>query len=169
MYRSVAVKSCISLLVALLAVSPPAFATCTQCCRVCGPLCPQVIYDNYLDEGCWDLGGSASIVNISGDNMAELSSVGSVSQEIDAIRSLQFDVTAVAGSDPGTERIAVEIVSTGGTLLDTLDTVNSSGTYQLLDIPDYGVSRFRLRFRMLVMPDPGDTVYRIDNVMGWTI
>jgi hypothetical protein len=47
--------------------------------------------------------------------------------------------------------------------------VNSSGTFQFSNIPDYGVSRFRLRFRMLVMPDPGDTVYRIDNVFGWTI
>ena len=169
MCQSVAVKSCAALLAALLVVTTPAYGTCTQCCRICGPLCPQVIYDNYLEEGCWDLGGSATIVNVSGNTMAEIDGVGSISQEIDAIRSLQFDVSAVAGSDPGTERVAVEIVSTSGTLLDTLDVVSSSGTYQYVNIPDYGVSRFRLRFRVLVMPDPGDTVYRIDNVFGWTI
>jgi hypothetical protein len=51
----------------------------------------------------------------------------------------------------------------------TTTSTRAAGTWADQRRPHYGVSRFRLRFRMLVMPDPGDTVYRIDNVVGWTI
>jgi hypothetical protein len=169
MNRPSFVKFCVALLVGLLAVTPPAFA-CSQCCNVCGPLCPQILYDNSFDEDCaWVYAGAAHRVVVNGNAMGELYGIGSISQEFSPgdDHDLRFDLLVVPGVDPGTERVAIEIVSGSGTLLATIDEVSAAGTYNY-DIGDYSAyGTVYLRFRMKMLPDPGDTVYRIDNVYLW--
>lgn len=160
------VKFCAVLLVVMLAATPPAFA-CSQCSP--GP-CPQIFYDNYFDEECaWEFGGGTQRVSVNGNVMGELYGIGSIAQEITPgdDNDLRFDLTVIAGSGDDTNRIAVEVVSSGGTLLETLDTITTSGTYNY-DVGDYtSYGTIKIRFRMLMMPDPGDTVYRIDNAFVW--
>jgi hypothetical protein len=168
MTRPFTVQMCAVVLAAVLAAAPPALA-CSQCCTVCGPFCTQVFYDNYFDEECWDLTGSAQIVTINGNNMAQMDGMGSVSQVVtQAVNNdLKFDVEVVTGNDPGSDRLVVEVVSTSGTLLDTLDTIYSSGTYTY-DVGAYSSqSAIRIRLRMISLPYPGDTIYRIDNAYFW--
>jgi hypothetical protein len=169
MNRSFFVKLCAVLLVAMVSATPPAYG-CSQCCRVCSPTCPQIFYDNYFSEQCaWVYGGGTQHVVVSGNGMGELYGIGSIYQAVTPTTNndLQFDLVVVPGSDPGTNRIVVEVLSGSGTLLETLDTITEAGTYNY-DVGNYtSYGTIRIRFRMLMLPDPGDTVYRIDNAYFW--
>lgn len=171
MNRSTAVKLVVCLLVATLASAPQAFA-CSQCCNIYSPyVAPQILYDNYFDEECeWVYGGSASYTNGS----AEIPSVGSVYQEVTipsgyTHADLSFNLDVVPGVDDGTERLLVEVLNSGGSLLDTLDVLESGSADGRYDyqLGNYGGQTIRIRFRVVVMPDPGDTVFRIDGAFLW--
>lgn len=171
MNRSSLMTLCAIVLVATLVVTPPVFG-CTQCCTVCGPACPQIFYDNYFDQECaWVFAGGTQLVVVDGNSMGELYGVGSIYQEITPGENndLRFTLTVDVGSDPGTERIAVEVVSSNDALLETLDTLTTGGTYDYYvgDYTSYGTIRIRFRFRRLTPLGAGDTVYRIDNAYFW--
>ncbi|HEX6160534.1 MAG TPA: hypothetical protein VF111_10240, partial [Thermoanaerobaculia bacterium] len=101
--------------------------------------------------------------------MGELYGFGNIYQEVTPTSNndLQFDLSVVSGSNPGTERVIVEVVSTSGTILETLDTISAAGTY-VYDVGNYtSYGTIRIRFRMVLMPEPGDTIFRIDNAYFW--
>ena len=170
MTRSVAVKLVAVLLVATLA-TPQAFA-CTQCCNVYSPCCiPQVLYDNNFDEACaWVFTGAASVVSGS----AQLDGIGTVYQDVSIASGatdadLRIDLDVVPGVDPGTERLLIEVLNTSGVLLDTVDVLENNSADGPYDYPlgDYNGQTIRIRIREAMLPDPGDTVFRIDGVYLW--
>ena len=171
MTRSVAVKLLVCLLVATLATAPQAFA-CTQCCNVYSPpVAPQILYDNYFDEECqWVYTGSASYTSGS----AELPGIGTVYQDVSipsgyTNADLRIDLDVVPGVDQGTERLYVEVLNTSGTLLDTVDVLEANTADNYYDYPlgNYSGQSIRIRFRVAVLPDPGDTVVRSDGAYLW--
>ena len=171
MTRSVGVKLMVCLVVATLATAPQALA-CSQCCQVYSPCCwPQVLYDNNFDESCaWVFTGSASVVNGS----AQLDGIGTVYQQV-AVASgathldLRIDLDVVPGVDQGTERIYIEVLDGSGSLLDTVDVLeadSADGPYDY-QLGDYSGDTIRIRIREAMLPDPGDTIFRIDGVYLW--
>jgi hypothetical protein len=153
-------------LIATLATAP-VYADCTRCCNnYSPPVCDQLLYDNYFMEGCaWSFSGSTQVNN----GAAELSGFGDVSQEVTVPTGrtsldLQFDLDVVPGTDEGTERLVVEIIASGTTIIDTFYGVASDGHYQY-SLGDYHGQTVTIRFRYAPHLEPGDTVYRVDNVV----
>ena len=124
-------------------------------------MAPQNLYDNYFDEECECV-------------YTEIPSVGTVYQDVSipsgyTNADMSFYLDVVPGVDQGTERLYVEVLNTSGTLLDTLDVLEANSADNRYDYPlgNYSGQSIRIRFRVAVLPDPGDTVFRIDGAYLW--
>lgn len=160
------VKTLCAVLAAILS-TVPVYADCTACCQIYGPpICNQVVYDNYFIDGCaWSFSGSTQVNN----QAAELSGFGNVSQDVTipsnrTSTELHFDLDVVPGSEEGSERLVVEIIASGTTIIDTFFASASDGHYVYWP-GDYHGQTITVRFRYAPHLEPGDTVFVVDNVV----
>jgi hypothetical protein len=82
---------------------------------------------------------------------------------------LFVDVEVIPDVEPGIERLYVEIRSTGGTLLETLDVIDgfeSSGTRHYVT-SGFGGNNVVLQFRRATAGNDGDTQFQVDSVAFW--
>ncbi len=174
-----AVLSAVAVL--LLAVFPavPVFA-CTQGDCPIGP-CACFIENGdqeFSETSCnlWQFSsGAARVEGPSDDHYGELaSSTATIKQTIfgggnGAQVDVFVDVDVIPNGTPGTERLYVEVRSTSGTLLETLDIIQaneSSGTREY-NTSGFGGNNVVLQFRRSPGVTDLDTEFRVDSVAYW--
>ena len=152
----------------------PLSAQCYQGSCPVGPcICGEQLADfNLSDPSCdfWKLGNGA--VDARAQGHVDLGTVGAyVEQEVDAYGEIEVraDITMLP-SYPGVERLAVEIRSLSGALLETLGIIypnSPSGTYKYFT-NEYDGERVKLRFRRQGVVNAGSTTFRIKSAHFWT-
>ena len=82
---------------------------------------------------------------------------------------LYVEVDVITDGSPGTERLYVEVRSTGGTLLETLDIIdaNESSGPRGYNTTGYGGNNVVLQFRRSPGVTDGSTEFRVDEVNFW--
>jgi hypothetical protein len=171
----------VSVVAVLLAVfaAVPAVAACTQGTCYVGPCICLVENgdEQFSDTTCslWQFGGSATRSSSGGDYYGEIaSSIGTISQTVDGGNTgndveLHVDIEIIPSDNPGNEKLYVEVRTTGGSLLETLDIldVNDSGGSLQYNTSGYNVGDVVLRFRRGTGLNDGGSDFRVDNVRWW--
>lgn len=172
----------LSVVAVILAVftAVPAFAQCYQGDCPIGPCACFVENGDRLfsDTSCtlWQFSNGA-VRDLSGGEYYGLlgSDNGTIKQTVfggNTGNSIEVfvDVDVITDGSPGNERLYVEVRSTSGTLLETLDVI---GAYESTGQRQYNTSGFDgndvvLQFRRSPGPlNDGDTEFRVDNVWFW--
>jgi hypothetical protein len=163
----------------LVFAAVPAFASCVQGNCPIGPcVCFIETGDtSFSDTTCslWQFTNGASRGLASGDYFGKLDSGNeTVSQEVyggsnGSQIELFVDIDVITDGSPGTERLFIEVRSTGGTLLETLDIVDAT---ESTGFRDYMTSGFAgadviLTFRRSPGVTDGGTEFRVDNADFW--
>lgn len=159
-------KFIVVLVVAVIANAPIASATCpTPGCQVGGPpYCNQYIANPMLVHGCgWNKPSTAGYVDLTGTSF--LSSDTFVVPAFDTgDLEVYYEVEVIPGSNPGTERLRVEIVS--GSFLINVGFFTPSDTGGVFSVPIDDSCKSMpclLRFRRSSGTSPGDTTFRIQS------
>ena len=156
-------------------------SACTQTqapCNASPPLpgCQQLIYDWDFEEDCsyWVASGAAVRQTFGSNDFYELYGLanGSLSQDVAVPANtthtkLHLDIT-VDPLNVGSERLYVEILSSSGTLLETVEIVNPTYTtsvYGWYDIGPYSNQTITVRFRSAAGAYGGDTIFMINSVL----
>lgn len=172
----------LSVVAVILAVftAAPAFAQCYQGDCPIGP-CVCFVENgdrSFSDTSCtlWQFSnGAARVLSDSDNYYGELGSgVAKIKQTVYGGNTgnsitLFVDVDVITGGSPGTERLYVEVRSTSGTLLETLDIIDAN---ESTGPREYNTSGFAgnnvvLQFRRSTGVNDGDTEFRVDNVWFW--
>lgn len=165
-------------------VVPAAHAACSTELLPGPPLCSELFYDVHFAQACnaWVFSGDGATKNTTqGNSYAQLenSLISSFFEQTVAVvaapnggtdLSMGFNVNMV-GSYPGTERLQVEIRSTGGTLLQTVASVSpssGSGRYDYTLPSSYVGQTIKVRFRYVRHSAPGDTQFRVTYAQFFT-
>jgi hypothetical protein len=174
-------RAVFSVVAVLLAVftAIPAFA-CTQGDCPIGP-CACFVENGdveFSETSCelWQFSnGAARVEGGSDDYYGELASGtatikqtifgGGTGAEID----LFVDVEVIPDIEPGIERLYIEIRSTGGSLLETLDVIdgNESSGLREYQTSGFGGNDVVLQFRRATAGNDGDTEFQVDSVWFW--
>jgi hypothetical protein len=171
----------LSVVVVLLAVftAVPAFA-CTQGDCPIGP-CACFVENGdggFSETSCnlWQFSnGAARVEGMWEDYYGELASgTATIKQTLfgggsGADIDLYVEVDVITDGQTGTERLYVEIRSTSGTLLETLDIIdaNESSGPRGYDTSGFGGNDVVLQFRRSPGVTEGDTEFRVDEVTFW--
>jgi hypothetical protein len=172
------VLSLMAVLLALFTVAP-AFA-CTQGDCPIGP-CVCFVENGdpeFSETSCnlWQFSsGAARVEGPSDDHYGELGSgTATIKQTIfgggsSATIDLYVDVDVITDGSPGTERLYIEVRSTSGTLLETLDIVDANESTGSRDYhtSGYGGNNVVLWFRRSPGVTDGSTEFRVDTVTLW--
>jgi hypothetical protein len=171
-------KRFLMLVAVLVLTAAPMFAACTQ--GTC-PIGPCVCFIENGDQGFTDTTCSLwSFVNnaargLSGGNYfgSFPSGTATISQTVWGGNTgndieLQVDVTVNPSGSPGNEKLYIEVRTTGGTLLETLDIIsaNESTGHRVYTSSGYG-SDVILRFRRAPSTSDGGSSFEVDNVKFW--
>ncbi len=157
----------------------PAFASCVQGTCPLGP-CACFIETgdtSFSDTSCslWQFANGATRGLVSGNYFGKLDSgTETVSQEVyggtnTSQIELFVDIDVITDGSPGTERLYIEVRSTGGTLLETLDIIDAT---ESTGFRDYQTSGFTganvvVLFRRSPGVNDGGTEFRVDNAEFW--
>ena len=171
----------ISIVAVLLAVFTvvPAFA-CTQGDCPIGP-CVCFVENGdveFSETSCnlWEFSnGAGRVEGGSSDYYGELdSATATIKQTIfgggsGATIDLYVDVAVIPDGEPGLERLYVEVRSTGGTLLETLDVIDGNETSDTrhYQTSGYGGNNVVLQFRRATALNDGGTEFQVDTVTFW--
>jgi hypothetical protein len=169
-------------LLAGLLIQLPMYATCTQGTCVTPPSCGCLdqIADPTFDDGCpnWSEGGEAYLGN-SGSNYywdlyedtSELENAAYIVQTVTVPSnkttiSVHVDVDMFDINTSGTEKLAVDILSTGGTLLEVVGYIRplTGSDYYILNTSGYGGQTVKVRIRYRPAQFPAGTIFRIKEV-----
>ena len=172
------VKRSLLFIAVLLLTALPTFAACTQGDCLVGPcICLRETGDvHFSDTSCdlWSFSNGASRGSSGSSYWGNLpSGIATISQPIFGGNTgneieLQVDVTVLPSGDPGNERLIIEVRSTGGALIETLDIIDaneSSGQRQYFT-EGYGDDVI-LQFRRGTGLNDDGSEFRIDNVAFW--
>jgi hypothetical protein len=184
MTKSVAVKLLVVTLTTLLSVTPLS-ATCTQGTCAVPPTCNCLdqVADPTFDDLCanWVEDGEAYLGNSGSDYYWDLYNSdpspsdpefsASIEQTVTVPSnkttiSIHVDVDMFNISTSGTERLFVDIVSTGGTLLTTTDQIRpvEGSDYYISNASGYGGQTVKVRIRYRPGQFPAGTEFRIKEV-----
>lgn len=157
----------------------PAFAQCYQGeCQIGPCICFVENGDRgFEDTSCtlWQFSNGAVRGGSSGDYHGQLGSGtakikqtmygGNTGNEIE----LFVDVDVITDESSGNERLYIEIRSTSGTLLETLDVIDPSESsgQRVYQTSGFGGNDVVLQFRRSTAWNDGYTQFRVDNVWFW--
>jgi hypothetical protein len=162
----------------LIVTAVPVFASCTQGDCLVGPcVCFRETGDvNFSDTSCnlWSFTGTASRASSGSSYWGSLpSGIGTIKQTVWGGNTgntieVQVDVTVLPSGSPGNEKVYVEVRSTSGSLLETLDIIdaNESSGYREYYAEGYG-DDVVIQFRHGTGLNDGGSEFRIDNVAFW--
>jgi hypothetical protein len=167
----------VMLVAALLLTAVPAFAVCQQSrCLVSPCVCLLESGDiAFSDTSCslWSFAGTATRSSSGSQYYGEIAyGTGNISQQVwggatGTQVELMVDVT-INPTTPGNEKLYIEVRSTGGTLLETLDVISG---YESSGPRSYITSGYNanviLRFRRATSISDGSTGFQVDNANFW--
>lgn len=171
----------LSVVAVLLAVltAVPAFASCTQGDCLIGPCACFVETGDvqFSDTSCslWQFSNFATRANSGSDYYGELGSgIATIKQTVFGGNTgteieVYVDVDVITDGSPGNERLYVEIRSTSGALLETLDIIdaNESTGHREYETSGFDGDDVVIQFRRGTGLNDGDTEFRVDNVYFW--
>lgn len=131
----------------------------------------EIIWDTTFLGNCpqWVWSGSAHRVQVGSNWLAELYGNGNFSQTVTTYTYTHMDMAfdlSIVKTNPGTEKLYVEIIR-NTTIAETVAVIYPSATQTDYSFPidNYSNEMINLRFRYKPGTAPGDTVFRIDNVV----
>ncbi len=179
MHRSAFMKLIAVLIAAILVHAPSALGACNRqsCIGPCSY--DPLVYNHTFNQVCdkWKTSGGVTITT-TGGGYATIPS-GTLYQDVlvsgstSSYSSLSMTIwiSSISGSSPGTERFRLAILTTGGSILETVDVFwpsDSAGQYDY-DISNYSGQTIRVQVTRLDGSAPGNTTMVVDalEVWGW--